>query len=74
MRNDVIDDKFETHEMTTEGINASNDLRVCASKMLDCINALKHSRETSLVVTKLEECVMWANKSIALYGAYITKV
>lgn len=26
------------------------------------------SRETSLAKTKLEEAVMWANKSIALHG------
>lgn len=29
---------------------------------------LINTRETSLALTKLEECVMWANKSIALHG------
>lgn len=73
--NPTVRDKFETHEMTPDGINVSEDIRFWASMILDCIDDnLKHSRETSLAVTKLEECVMWANKSIALHGVSAIEV
>ena len=34
-----------------------------AEKLYEIINQLPSSREKSLALTKLEECVMWANKS-----------
>lgn len=36
-----------------------------AEKLLSLINQLPNSREKSLAITKLEECVMWANKCAA---------
>lgn len=37
-----------------------------AKKLEKCINDVCHDgREKSLAMTKLEECVMWANKSIS---------
>lgn len=36
-----------------------------AEKLLSTINQLPDSREKSLAMTKLEECVMWANKCAA---------
>lgn len=40
---------------------------LCSAKQLEkCINDVCHDgREKSLAMTKLEECVMWANKSIS---------
>ena len=41
--------------------------RTCysAEKLLKIIEQLPNSREKSLALTKLEECVMWANKCAA---------
>ncbi len=37
-----------------------------AKQLEKCINDVCHAgREKSLAMTKLEECVMWANKSIS---------
>lgn len=36
-----------------------------AERMLEALSLLPDSREKSLAVTKLEECVMWANKCAA---------
>ncbi len=37
-----------------------------AKQLEKCINDVCHDgREKSLAMTKLEECVMWANKSIS---------
>lgn len=41
--------------------------RTCysAEKLLHIIEQMPNSREKSLALTKLEECVMWANKCAA---------
>ena len=68
-----ICDEFKSHEMTTDGVEVGEDICFWASMLLNCMNSLKPSRETSLTRTKLEECVMWANKSIALYDVDISE-
>lgn len=47
-----------------------SELVIGKAEILDEIFSedLVQSRETSLAKTKLEEAVMWANKSIALHG------
>ena len=38
----------------------------CAQQLEKCIDDVCHdSREKAIAMTKLEECVMWANKSIS---------
>lgn len=41
------------------------EIMAAAQAMNLILSTLPVSRETSLAVTKLEECAMWANKSVA---------
>ena len=43
----------------------SVSIRHHATLLEDVINLIEPCRERSLAMTKLEECVMWANKGIA---------
>lgn len=45
-----------------EQINRTNS---SADKLMSILYRLPNSREKSLAMTKLEECVMWANKCAA---------
>lgn len=62
---------FKRHYMGDDEIEDSDSIRNAAEE-LEGIIALrcKPSREKSLAMTKLEECVMWANKSLALHGRW----
>lgn len=61
-----IDNNFAYHSPTDEQISRYKDIRADARKFAKLIEALcPPSRERSLAMTKLEECVMWANASIA---------
>ena len=62
---------FKRHYMGDDEIEDSDSIRNAAEE-LEGIIALrcKPSREKSLAMTKLEECVMWANKSLALHGSW----
>ena len=41
------------------------EIMAAAQAMNAILATLPVSRETSLAITKLEECAMWANKSVA---------
>lgn len=62
---------FKRHYMGDDEIEDSDSIRNAAEE-LEGIIALrcKPSREKSLAMTKLEECVMWANKALALHGSW----
>ena len=62
---------FKRHYMGDDEIEDSDSIRNAAEE-LEGIIALrcKPSREKSLAMTKLEECVMWANKSLAIHGSW----
>lgn len=62
---------FKRHYMGDDEIEDSDSIRNAAEE-LEGIIALrcKPSCEKSLAMTKLEECVMWANKSLALHGSW----
>lgn len=60
---------FRTTELTTAQ-NSASDAVIDAATSLESelMLWLRPSRETSLALTKLEETVLWANKSIAKNG------
>lgn len=60
---------FKTVEFTTAQNSASNAVIDAATDLeSELMLWLRQSRETSLALTKLEETVLWANKSIAKNG------
>lgn len=63
MEQTTIFDFLSPNEESVEHIAAVRNKGV---EFLDLINDLKPSRERSLAITKLEEAVMWANKSIVI--------
>jgi hypothetical protein len=64
-----LDLRFTYHPPAANQISAYQDIRFFARKMADYIYHLcPDSRESALALTKLEECVMWANAAIARRG------
>lgn len=66
-----MSETFKHHAFDNEQIQLSELIRDSAEELeaniaLYCVPG----REKSLATTKLEECVMWANKSIALHGVW----
>lgn len=61
---------FESHVMSKESTELSAKIRGQALELSTLIAKIPGSRERSLAHTKLEECVMWANKALALYGCW----
>ena len=66
-----MSETFRQHSMGCREIEYSESIRDAAEN-LEGIIALrcKPSREKSLAMTKLEECVMWANKALAIHGGW----
>ena len=62
----MIHDTFKRHKLSEESAELSNKIRIKASELLNLLNAVPCNREVALAKTKLEECVMWATKSIAV--------
>lgn len=56
---------FTYHAPDKHKIELHEHIREEGFSMACVINALPESREKSLALTKLEECVMWANACIA---------
>ena len=61
-----IDNRFTYHKPQPEQIASYELLREECRELAHTINGeCPDSREKSLALTKLEECVMWANAAIA---------
>ena len=56
---------FTCVELTATAAPQIKRTNYSAEKLLSIISQLPNSREKSLAMTKLEECVMWANKCAA---------
>lgn len=56
---------FDQVELTAKAATQIKRTNYSAEKLLGTIQRLPNSREKSLAMTKLEECVMWANKCAA---------
>lgn len=64
-----VDDRLSARPLGQDEATDAGIIRSIASDLLRSIEGkCPPSRERSLAVTKLEECVMWAVKSIALGG------
>ena len=66
-----MSETFEYHKFDDDQLELSQMIKDSAEELeaniaLYCVP----SREKSLAITRLEECVMWANKSIALCGVW----
>ena len=53
---------FNSVELSAKAAHQITRTNCSADRLLSVINQLPNSREKSLALTKLEECVMWANK------------
>ena len=63
---EIIQHRFTYHAPDSESVKAHEHIRFDAKIYADTINRYcPDSREKSLAMTKLEECVMWANAAIA---------
>jgi len=62
-----IDARFRSYKVSNEQVEAQSQTRRMARNLARHINVnLPDGREKSLALTKLEECVMWANRGIAI--------
>ena len=60
-----VTDPF-VYQKTSETQSAKiQEIMAAAQAMNAVLMTLTPSRESSLAITKLEECAMWANKSVA---------
>lgn len=57
-----MNNPFSQVEVTAKAAQQIKRTNYSAEKLLGIIDKLPSSREKSLALTKLEECVMWANK------------
>ena len=57
---------FESVRFEKDQAEASRNIRIAAENLEVWLDSeIVHCRELSLALTKLEECIMWANKAIA---------
>lgn len=61
-----LEDRFTPHVMNEDQIELSNKVRTSVILAAKTFENLPDGREKSLAMTKLEEALMWANKSIVL--------
>lgn len=64
MRN--LKERFKPHVMNQNQIDLSNEVRSVIIMTATTLDKLPEGREKALAYTKLEEALMWANKSIVL--------
>lgn len=58
--------RFKQHEMSEEALQKSKKLRSSIFSVADIIDIYcSDSREKSLALTKLEECLFWCNADLA---------
>ena len=63
---DDIDNRFARHSLDGEQEERREEIRAKAREMARLIcDACPTSRERALALTKLQECAMWANASVA---------
>lgn len=60
--------RFKSHTLNDIQLNKSTKLRIAVADLYEMLNDLPKCRETSAAKARLEECLMWANKAIALHG------
>lgn len=61
-----ITNRFTYHDLDEDEVSATDHIRSAGLMFATLINDVcPEGREKSLAVTKLEECVMWANASVA---------
>lgn len=64
--NEKFENNFKYHKPTDEKTHYYTEIRNNAKRFAYLIDErCPNSREKSLALTKLEECVMWANAAIA---------
>ena len=64
--NHQIETNFNYHRPKDDQVGKYTKLRAAAKEFAYLLTDLcPNSREKSLAMTKLEECIMWANASIA---------
>ena len=62
---------FKHHEFDEDQNDVSEVFRETAEELeANIVLLCVPSREKSLALTKLEECVMWANKALAMHGVW----
>ena len=66
-----MSETFKHHDFDEAQDSASAAIRGTAEELEVIIDLrCKPSREKSLALTKLEECIMWANKSLSIHGVW----
>lgn len=60
-----MSNSFTSVELSTKAAQQIKHTNYSAEKLMSTLKQLPSSREKSLAMTKLEECVMWANKCAA---------
>jgi hypothetical protein len=64
--NEQFENNFKYHSPSDKKLHYYSEIRNHAKRMAYLIDErCPNSREKSLALTKLEECAMWANASIA---------
>lgn len=58
--------RFKPHKMSDAAQTKAYNVKVQASILLDEIEAIPDCREKNVAIERLEECVMWATKAIAM--------
>lgn len=65
-----MENRFSAHRLTDDQKVLCQQIRQQGRTLAEMIQAYcPPGRERSLALTKAEECVMWANKAIAMYTA-----
>lgn len=59
--------RFKPHKMNDTAQVKANNMKVQASILLQDIEAIPDCREKNVAIERLEECVMWATKAIAMH-------
>lgn len=60
--------KFKSHAFNANQQAVSDLVRETGTIFDKLLDKIPDCRERSIAKTRLEECVMWANKAIALHG------